>query len=94
MATSHRTLRARDCHTPVQRRLGIRKERLSGVAIIPQPCLLCGGPEETPVHMHVRCTHSRHLWPHYRQAVQEVAQHLPHGDNAQWVASWRCAGAE
>ena len=49
-ATNHRALRARDGHTPVQRRLRIRKERLSGVAILPQPSLLCGGPEETPVH--------------------------------------------
>ena len=40
-ATNHRALRARDGHTLVQRRLRIRKERLSGVAILPQPCLLC-----------------------------------------------------
>ena len=58
-ATNRRALRARDGHTPVQRRLRVRKERLSGVAIVPQPCLFCGGPEETPVHMHVGCTHSR-----------------------------------
>ena len=64
-ATNHRALRARDGHTPVQRRLRVRKERLSGVAVLPQPCLLCGGPEETPVHMHVGCAHSRLLWPHY-----------------------------
>ena len=76
-ATNRRALRARDGHTPVQRRLRVRKERLSGVAVIPQPCLLCGGPEETPVHMHVGCTHSRLLWPHYRQAVREAASHLP-----------------
>ena len=55
-ATSRRALRARDGHTPVQRRLRVRKERLSGVAIVPQQCLFCGGPEETPVHMHVGCT--------------------------------------
>ena len=72
-ATNHRALRARDGHTPVQRRLRIRKERLSGVAISPQPCVLCGGPEETSLHMHVRCAHSRLFWPHYRQAVQEAA---------------------
>ena len=50
-ATNRRALRARDGHTPVQRRLRVRKERLSGVAVIAQPCLLCGGLEETPVHM-------------------------------------------
>ena len=93
-ATNHRALRARDGHTPVQRRLRIRKDRLSGVAILPQPCLLCGGPEETTVHMHVGCAHSRLLWPHYRQAVQKAARHLPPGDKALWVASWRSAGAE
>ena len=92
-ATNRRALRARDGHTPVQRRLRVRKERLSGVAIVPRPCLFCGGPEETPVHMHVRCTHSRLLWPHYRQAVHEAARHLPPGDKALWVASWRSAGA-
>ena len=81
-ATNHRALRARDGHTPVQRRLRVRKERLSGVAVLPQPCLLCGGPEETPVHMHVGCAHSRLLWPHYRQAVHEAARHLPPGDKA------------
>ena len=42
-ATNCRALRARDCHTPVQRRLRVRRERLSGVAVLPQPCLLCGG---------------------------------------------------
>ena len=92
-ATNNRALGARDGHTPVQRRLRLRKERLSGVAVLPQPCLLCGGPEETPVHMHVGCAHSRLLWPFYRQAVQEVARHLPPGDKALWVASWRSAGA-
>ena len=60
-ATNRRALRARDGHTPLQRRLRVRKERLSGVAVLPQPCLLCGGPEETPVHMHVGCAHSRLL---------------------------------
>ena len=78
----------------MQRRLRIRKEPLSGVAILPQPCLLCGGPEETPVHMHVGCPHSRLLWSHYRQAVQEAARHLPPGDKALRVAWWRSAGAE
>ena len=92
-ATNRRALRARDGHTPVQRRLRVRKERLSGVAIVPQPCLLCGGPEETPVHMHVGCAHSQLLWPHYRQAVHEVDRHLPPRDKALWVASWRSAGA-
>ena len=75
--TSHWALRARDGRTPVQRRLRIREERLSGVAILRQPCLLCSGPEETPVHMRVGCAHSQLLWPHYRQAVQEAARHLP-----------------
>ena len=92
-ATNHRALRARDGHTPMQRRLCVREERLSGVAVLPPPCLLCGGPEETPVHMHVGCAHPRLLWPHYRQAVQEAARHLPPGDKALWVASWRSAGA-
>ena len=92
-ATNCRTLRARDGHRPVQSRLGVRKEQLSGVAVLQQPCLLCGGPEETPVHMHVGCTHSRLLWPHYGQAVHEAARHLPPGDKALWVASWRSAGA-
>ena len=44
MATNHLVLRARDGHTPVQRRLRVRKEQLSAVAILPQPCLLCGSP--------------------------------------------------
>ena len=92
-ATNRRALRARDGHTPVQRRLRVRKERLSGVAALPQPCLLCGGREETPVHMHVGCAHSRLLWPHYSQAVHEAARHLPAGDKALLVASWRSAGA-
>ena len=91
--TNHRALRARDGCTPVQRRLRVRKERLSGVAVLPQPCLLCGVLEETPVHMHVGCAHSRLLWPHYRQAVHEAARHLPPGDKALWVTSWRPAGA-
>ena len=43
-ATNHRALRARDGHTPVQDRLRVPKERLSGVAVLQQPCLLCGGP--------------------------------------------------
>ena len=43
--------------------------------------------------MHVGCANSRLLWPHYRQAVHEVARHLPPGDKALWVASWRSAGA-
>ena len=91
--TNRRALRARDGHTPVQRRLCFRKERLSGVAVLPQPCLLCRGPEETPVHMHVGCDHSRLLWPHYHQAVHEAAGHLPPGDKALRVASWPSAGA-
>ena len=45
------------------------------------------------MNMHVGCAHSRLLWPHYCQAVQEAARHLPPGDKALWVASWRCAGA-
>ena len=43
--------------------------------------------------MHVGCAQSRLLWPHYRQAVQEAARHLPPRDKALWVASWRSAGA-
>ena len=43
--------------------------------------------------MHVGCAHSRLVWPHYREAVQEAAGHLPPGDKALWVASWRSAGA-
>ena len=43
--------------------------------------------------MHVGCAHSRLLWPHYRQAVHEAARHLPLGDKALSVASWRFAGA-
>ena len=78
----------------MQRRLRNRKERLSGVSVLPQPCLLCRGREETPVHMNVGCTHSRLLWPHYRQAEQETARHLPSGDWALWGASWRSVGAE
>ena len=92
-ATNRRALRARDGHTPVQHRLRVRKERLSGVAVLRQLCLLCGGPEGTPVHMHVGCAHSRLLWPHYPQAVHEAARHLPPGDKALCVASWRFAGA-
>ena len=92
-ATNRRALRARDGHTPVQCRLRVRKERLSGVAVLPQPSLLYGGPEETPVHMNVGCAHSRLLGPHYRQAVHEAARDLPPGDQAMWVASWRSAGA-
>ena len=42
-ATNQWALRARDGHTPVQRRLRDRKERLSRIAILPQPCLLCSG---------------------------------------------------
>ena len=89
-ATNQWALRARDGHKPVQRRLSVRKERLSGVAVLPQPCLLWGGPEETLAHMHVGCVHSR---PHYRQAVRKAARHLQPGDKALWVASWRSAGA-
>ena len=81
-ATNHRALQARDGHTPVQRRLRTQKERLCGVSILSQPCFLCGGREETPVHMHVGCTHSLLLWPHYCQAVQEAARHLLPGDKA------------
>ena len=72
-ATNHRALRARDGHTPVQRRLRIRKERLSGVSVLPQPCFLWWGRGETPVHMQVGCTPSGLRWHHYRQAVQEAA---------------------
>ena len=44
--------------------------------------------------MHVGSAHSWLLWPHYRQAIQEAAWHLPPGDEALSVASWRSAGAE
>ena len=91
-ATNHRALRARDGHTPGQRRLRIWEERVSGVAILSEPCLLCWGREETCVHRHPGCTHSRLLWLHYRQAVQEVARQP--GDEALWLASWRSAAAE
>ena len=90
-ATNYWALQARDGHRPVQRRLCIQKERLYGAAILPQPCLLCGGQEETPVHMHVGCAHSRLPRPHYRQAVKEAARHPLPGDKALWVASWRSA---
>ena len=93
-ASNHQALRARNRQTPVQRRPRIRKERLSRVAILPQPCLLCDGPEETLVNMHVGCAHWRLFWPHYPEAVQEAARHLPPGDKALWVASWCSAGAE
>ena len=92
-ATNRRALQASDGHTPVQRRLRVCKERLFGVAVLPQPCTLCGGPEETPVHMHVGCAHSRLLWPHYRQAVHEAARQLSHGEKALWGALWSSAGA-
>ena len=74
--TNHRALRARDGRMPVQSRLRTRKERLFGVSILPQPCLFCGGREETLVHMHVGCTDLRLLWAHYHQTVQEAARHL------------------
>ena len=45
------------------------------------------------MHTHMGCAHSRLLWPHYRQAVHEAARHLPAGDKALLVASWRSAGA-
>ena len=86
-ATNCRALRARDGHPPVQRRLCVCKERVSGVAVHPEPRLLCGGPEETPLHMHVGCAHSRLLWPHLCHAVHEAARRLPPGDKALWVAS-------
>ena len=81
-ATNRRALRAGDSHRPVQRRLRVCKERPYAAAL-----------EETPVHMHVGCAHSRLPWPHYSQAVHEAARHLPPGDKALWVASWRSAGA-
>ena len=93
-APNHRALRARDGHTPVQQRLCIQKEQLSDFAVLSAHCLLCGSREETPVHMHVGCAHSLLPGPHYCEAIQEAAQHLPPGDNALWVASWRSAGAE
>ena len=92
-ATNCRALRARDGHKPVQRRLRVCKERLSGVAVVPQPCLLCGGPEETPG------AHARGVRPltaplaPLPPGVHEAARHLPSGDKALWVASWRSAGA-
>ena len=74
--------------------LRTQKERISGVSVLPQPCLLCGGRKGTPVHMHVRCSQSRLLWPHYNQAGKEAAQHLPPGDKALWVALCSSASAE
>ena len=47
-ATNHQALPARDVHMPMQRGHRIRKERFSGIAILPQPCLPFGGQEETP----------------------------------------------
>ena len=44
--------------------------------------------------MQVGCAHWRLLWPQYRQAVRQAARHLPPGDKALWVASWRSAGAK
>ena len=40
-ATNHRSLRARDGHTPVQRRLRIQKERLPSGSVLPQPSHTC-----------------------------------------------------
>ena len=71
----------------MQRRLRTRKERLSGITVLPQPCLNPEGRKETLVHMHMGCTGSRLLWPQYRQAIEEAARHLPSGDNALWVGS-------
>ena len=75
----------------MQRRLRIRKEQLSGVFVLPKPGLLCAVREQTLVHMHVGCTHSHLLWPHYRQASHEAARHLPPGDKALSAASWHSA---
>ena len=83
-ATNHRALRARHGYTPCS---------TGPASIHRQPCVLCGGLEETWVHMHVGCADSRLLWPHYRQAVQEAARHLLPGDKALWVASSRSIGA-
>ena len=59
-ATNAPPLRAREghipSHTPVQRRLDIRKEPLSGVSVLPRPCPLCGGKKESPLHVHMGCT--------------------------------------
>ena len=44
--------------------------------------------------MQVGCFHSRRLWPHYRQAVQEAAEHLPASDKALRVTSGRSTGPE
>ena len=93
-ATNHPALRARERHTSVQLRLHTGVEQLPSVFVLPQPCLICGGRKETRVHMHVSCTHSCLLCPRYRQAVQEAARHLPPGDKALSVASWRSADAE
>ena len=43
--------------------------------------------------MQVGCAHSWLLWSGDRQAVQEASRHLPPGDKALWVFSWRSAGA-
>ena len=44
--------------------------------------------------MQMGCVHSGLFWPHYRQAGQEAARHLPPGEKAPWVASSRSTGAE
>ena len=61
--------------------------------VLPLPCLFCSSAKETAIHMHEGCAHSRLLWPHYRQAVQQAARHLPPGDKALLVASWRSTRA-
>ena len=92
-ATNHRALRARDGHTPVQRRLRTRRERLSGVPSS-RSCASSAAARRRP-----RCTCT---WdaptrgssgPTFRQAVQVAARHLLPGDKDLWVASWRSAGA-
>ena len=77
-ATNRRALRARDGHTPVQRRLRVRKERLSGVAIVPQPCLSAAARKRPRVHMHVGAPTRGLLWPHYarRYTRRPATSHL------------------
>ena len=53
--TTHRALQVRDAHTPLQCRLRAKEERLSGVSILPNPCLFCGGRHDPSVHMHPGC---------------------------------------
>ena len=56
-ATHNRALRAREGRVRVQRRLQVRKARLSGVLVLHEPCLFCREGEETQAHMHAGSSH-------------------------------------